>query len=406
MEFYAQGLTDIGPSRTKNEDSILLRDDVLIYGVFDGMGGHKGGAVASTFVMEEFLKLDKDFIDNDDIAKTLLISDEKLFHYGRNHLEFEGMGTTAIVAYIKEKENKFLCSLFNIGDSRCYLFRKGILIPLSLDQSWYNERVRLGYHPTLEDQHANKNAIAKCIGGGDLSSIARLYLDLEDGDILMLCSDGLHGYMDHMLISQIFRDEIRKNNFEIKASISNIPNILIKDIYNNKGKDNISIILLGCGNYTSSWESLEHQIIIVQNTGMMNGPIPWEKGFEILENAHNIEYICSSTGFSCYIFDGMMMARLLDSIGVMRSQKIENMMSHHHPHGMFQFVDKTLEVETTKEFDSEKPSELTPPLSETSLDNELDTISNDMKNKKIIKKSIFLAFIFILFLIIFISFFI
>jgi protein phosphatase len=245
MKLFIQAISDIGCVRSKNEDMILIGNEYLrdtlknyefdfdssehsfLVAVADGMGGHKGGGYASEIVLnkmnEAIKELNKNL--NFDSLKNHLAEKIKAIH---GHLleesskdkEKEGMGSTftGILFYT----NKFY--LINVGDSRIYRFRDGILSQLSRDHS---------LSEISGDPNAPKNVILNSFGAGQ-----KIFIDFEDiseriitDDTLLLCSDGLSGELSDEEIEKILT---MPENYSV----------LVDEAKKRGAKDNVSVIVM------------------------------------------------------------------------------------------------------------------------------------------------------------------
>lgn len=207
--------------------------------VADGMGGHAGGEIASQLCIQEVLAyLDEHgFFDEHktDILLHQLISSinhasSKIYEYALEKPSLKGMGTTATLLYIKG--DRAFCA--HVGDSRAYLIRKGFLYQLTSDHSLVNEQLRAGLLTEEEAEHHHlKNVITRSVGYQEQEEVDTLWLDLEDNDQLVLCSDGLYGKVTNKEIVSLI------NDYNVKA----VPKLI--DLANERGgEDNITAVII------------------------------------------------------------------------------------------------------------------------------------------------------------------
>lgn len=207
-------LTDIGRVRSGNEDSYSALwgeksppgVDALIV-VADGMGGHAAGEVASKMAVEEIVDLISGSSDSplrgqgylQTLGGLLQQVNTNVFRASKEP-GHQGMGTTCTVAVIKESQ----VYVSHVGDSRAYLLRTGVLHQVSQDHSWVEQRVADG-SMTLEQarNHPDRNVITRAIGLEPNVKIDGYLLSVADGDILLLCSDGLTTMVDDEEISDM-----------------------------------------------------------------------------------------------------------------------------------------------------------------------------------------------------------
>ena len=236
MQVWAK--TDVGRKREKNEDSILVDEDLGLYIVADGMGGHEGGEVASRMAVEtvrdtlrEEIK-DPKFSPKRFIEKAYLSASKSIFRKGHiESPELMGMGTTMVVALFYE--NKLY--LGNVGDSRVYLFKRPNFWQVTDDHSLLNEQMKMGMVTENDiDDFVGKNVITRSVGYEESVEVDIFERDLEPDETYLLCSDGLSG-----LISDKQTLEILMSHKPDKAL-----ELLVKGALDAGGDDNISVILL------------------------------------------------------------------------------------------------------------------------------------------------------------------
>ncbi len=196
-------LTDTGRSRTNNEDSyvVLLPPNVpsgvdAILAVADGMGGHQAGEVASDLAVKTVSRglgrrgntstRRKGFPE---ALKTVAEQANQLINL-ESHGEHQGMGTTLTLVAIQGNR----LQLAHVGDSRAYLLRKEELRQITQDHSWVVQEMRAGrITPEEAETHPLRNLLTRALGTKESVSIDTDSLNLYEGDLLLLCSDGLHG---------------------------------------------------------------------------------------------------------------------------------------------------------------------------------------------------------------------
>lgn len=235
-------LTSVGRVRPSNEDSVVIlqKDHFTILAVCDGMGGHKKGEVASRFAVDmlekEFGKIDTTLSNWKGkvlIRKCLKDANDKIYALSESDPNYEGMGTTAVVALVLPKET----IIANVGDSRAYALKKGRknLRPLTVDQSFVEMLYEKGKITKSEMlHHPNKNIITNALG-----IKARMEVDIRiyknDYQAILLCSDGLTNMVPENQISLILKRDTTVENKAI--SLVNRANDL-------GGLDNVSVALL------------------------------------------------------------------------------------------------------------------------------------------------------------------
>lgn len=188
--------TDPGLEREENEDSVVVwRNkaglDTLIV-VCDGMGGHAAGQHASSIAVKTVTKMlaedGEEGPDVDRLKRACKEANSAVFNAARDNPEWAGMGSTMVVAAIRAGE----CALLNVGDSPAYLFRNGLAKMISQDHSWPAEQVRLGLiKPEEAENHPLKHRLTRAIGVWEQIQPFADKVTLEEGDAVVLCSDGV-----------------------------------------------------------------------------------------------------------------------------------------------------------------------------------------------------------------------
>lgn len=241
----AKGKTDIGQVRSVNQDLLLINHKQKIYIVADGMGGHAGGEIASQicvnaindYLVEHLSDIAVDSDNIADIQSTLkIISDSinhassKIYEHALQNPTLKGMGTTATV--LKIINNRAFCG--HVGDSRLYLLRNAFLYQITYDHSLVSEQVRAGLLTEEEAEHHHlKNVITRSVGYQLEEEVDTTHLMLEPNDLLLLCSDGLHGKVPDTEISKI------TNHSRLDAV-----NILVNLANERGGEDNITVLII------------------------------------------------------------------------------------------------------------------------------------------------------------------
>ncbi len=241
MKYY--GITDKGLIRSTNQDSYVIAansaDDVFAI-VADGIGGNLGGDIASRMAVRFFSKAFSEteaFTSPDQarkwISDAVKEANRQIYAYGQSHPRFKGMGTTLCGVMITQ----FGKMVVNIGDSRCYAwFEDGRVRQLTTDHSLVNDMLLHG-ELTLEEakNYPKKNVLTNALG---VWENVRSDIDLhqEDMDGMMLCSDGLHAYVDSEEINEILLDHSTDPALRARK--------LLKCALDAGGFDNVTIVLI------------------------------------------------------------------------------------------------------------------------------------------------------------------
>ena len=178
--------SEVGCVRPHNEDSYLVQSPLFC--VCDGMGGHAAGEVASSIAVETIAKTAPQSADAARLAAAVEAANAAVIEAALNGLGKPGMGCTATCAYI---ENDTL-AIAHVGDSRAYLLHEGTLIRVTRDHSYVEELVDAGEITADEARvHPNRSVITRALGSDPAMYADHFTLHIEEGDRLILCSDGL-----------------------------------------------------------------------------------------------------------------------------------------------------------------------------------------------------------------------
>ena len=188
--------TDIGQKRTMNQDFVFASASPVgnlpnLFVVADGMGGHNAGDFASRYgvsVLVESVKRDTNFNPVRIIRHGIEAANSQIFEQAKRDISMEGMGTTMVVATVVGS----YAYVANVGDSRLYLAADGTFDQVTQDHSLIAEMVRLGeLTPEQARNHPDKNIITRAVGTQDTVKIDFFDIQLEEGNQLVMCSDGL-----------------------------------------------------------------------------------------------------------------------------------------------------------------------------------------------------------------------
>ena len=230
-------VTDPGLVRPYNQDNYYLDPEGRFFVVADGMGGHAGGQEASRIATEQFKSHLEEYWESELSSEELL---QKAFHQANDgilrdqfaHPERSDMGTTAVVVIFRE--NQPWCA--HIGDSRLYRLRDQILEQMSEDHTWVGRAVRAG-ELTKEDAkiHPWRHVLSQCLGRKEPFGIDVQPIDVQPGDLLLICSDGLTEEVSDDLILSLLQE---------KSDLEETAKILLEEAKRAGGSDNITIVLV------------------------------------------------------------------------------------------------------------------------------------------------------------------
>ena len=214
LSVKAAGLTDQGKVRTNNEDAVWADPEANLLVVADGMGGHKGGEVASgmaiTSIPGNFKQLTKSqnsgemanssySPETNRLAFCLKMANQMIFEASRRYPQDSGMGTTCTAALIHDGR----VSIAHVGDTRCYLIRRGTIEQLTQDHSLAMDQLRRGLISKEEAAHVNQNILTRSLGTEPDVKVDMDEHPLFPGDVLLLCSDGVNKELTDEQVLQV-----------------------------------------------------------------------------------------------------------------------------------------------------------------------------------------------------------
>jgi PPM family protein phosphatase len=199
MRIRVGATTDIGQVREGNEDSYLVSDP--LYAVADGMGGHRGGEVASNLALQTVQKL---FTERQGtLTEQVERANTAVFERSKTDRAVAGMGTTLTAALVEDENVR----LAHVGDSRAYLFRDGELHLLTEDHTLVHRMVVEGeISETEAESHPHRSILTRALGVDGSIQVDEDVVHMRDGDRLLLCTDGLTGMVSDDQIVSILQE--------------------------------------------------------------------------------------------------------------------------------------------------------------------------------------------------------
>jgi PPM family protein phosphatase len=250
LRAIAAGVSDVGLQREHNEDSFIVLKEFDLFVVADGMGGHRAGDVASRLATEtisEFFRtterddvtwpfhFDANLSDDENRLLTgIRVANRQIYERSTRSRDYHGMGTTVVGAMFSPKRQRMYIG--HVGDSRCYRVRKGAIFQLTRDHSLVNDYL-LAMPDMSEEQKAElpKNVITRALGMQDHVVVDLANDDPQDGDVYLLCSDGLSGMVsDEQLL------KLAQEHADLRVLCKN----LIRQANEAGGEDNITAIVV------------------------------------------------------------------------------------------------------------------------------------------------------------------
>lgn len=248
----AAGHTHVGRHRTSNEDTVLVSDDLGLYLVADGAGGHRSGEVASALASRSMRNYfgatvrkthDQPEFDRFGIpsgarrlSAAILKANSDVIEIAKSQPKHKGMGTTVVAACFSPRSG--LMHVGHVGDSRCYRLRDGHLELLTQDHSLLSDV--LEQRPELDDTvlaRLPKNIVTRALGIDPLLRVSMRSYSVVSGDRYLLCSDGLSGPVSSQLIAE---------TLGAYAELDAISEQLIELANDAGGPDNIAALVIEC----------------------------------------------------------------------------------------------------------------------------------------------------------------
>jgi protein phosphatase len=256
LVYASVGLSDVGRKRSSNEDSFTIDAGHRLFVVADGMGGHAAGEVASRLAVESIER----HISGSDPRKeptlpaslrspspeeaalpiparrvltSIRLANHEIVRSVRRNRSMRGMGTTVVTILI-EGSRAYIGS---VGDSRVYLVRGSAIQQLTSDHTFVNEQVQAGAISEAEARkHPARNILTRAVGSQEEVEADLVQQDLKEGDVLLLCSDGLSSMAEDEEILQALLSE----KGDLQASCKQ----LIDLANSHGGDDNVTVVLV------------------------------------------------------------------------------------------------------------------------------------------------------------------
>jgi PPM family protein phosphatase len=246
----AFGVSEAGRVRASNEDRFVSDPQLGLFAVADGMGGHKAGEVAAQLAIEAIAgfisRSDKDYdvtwpygiddmlsFDGNRLRTAIFLANRKVFRAAESSDDYGGMGTTIVGVLVNGRQ----ASIGSVGDSRVYLLAAGALEQVTTDDSW--AATILSQDPSMKSediaQHPMRNVLTNVLGGRPTVDVHVTERILTGGELLLLCSDGIHG----VLSSEQLRDLLQSASDEQEAAQR-----IVQTALDGGSRDNVTALVL------------------------------------------------------------------------------------------------------------------------------------------------------------------
>lgn len=244
-ELTAAGRTDTGRKRPHNEDAIRLEPDAGLLVLADGMGGYSAGEVASRIAVDTVVTTVRNAspLERGErlLQEAVSKANRAILDKARDNPDRQGMGTTIAICLFRRRR----VTIAHVGDSRVYRLRRGQLERLTTDHSLNQELLDRGYYTRMEARRAgNRHVITRALGVGEQVEATLRNEPVAEGDVFLLCSDGLTDMMDDHSI----RYALDSEGGDLERVVDN----LVNRANELGGRDNISVILTRAGEKDST----------------------------------------------------------------------------------------------------------------------------------------------------------
>lgn len=233
------GISDLGLHRKKNEDSFLINQSLGLFVICDGMGGHRGGDVASQMAINIIDEMSKSEVWTNAVEllnNSIQKANRVIRQEGHQNPEWYGMGTTVAAALIEGER----VTVASVGDSSLYIIRDNEIKMLTKNHTLAEQLVREGVLKADEIRQCSYNHIlTRALGVEEDVQIDNFEEKLLPGDYILICSDGLSDMLEDQEILDIILDDPNKG-----SEIDIIARALLKEALNKGGYDNITIIII------------------------------------------------------------------------------------------------------------------------------------------------------------------
>jgi protein phosphatase len=248
----AYGVTHPGKVRPGNEDALHWDVEAGLFLVADGMGGHQAGEIASHMAIDaikgflEASRSDRDLtwpygfnpalsFNGNRLVTAVRLANRRVYQAGEEQPDYSGMGTTIVAAVVEQRQISFC----GVGDSRLYLCNGDRLEQLTHDDSWV--ATVLANEPGVDEaslaHHPMRHVLTNVVGARDDTEVEVIERQLQDGDTLLLCSDGLYGMLDDTALQHILSQRV---------SVEQLAEQLIGAALEKTASDNITALVVRC----------------------------------------------------------------------------------------------------------------------------------------------------------------
>lgn len=314
MELSFAAATDLGRRRRHNEDNFLVDKNLRLFVVADGMGGHAAGEIASSITVHEIrdeVESKRDLVERYRVDHSAIGAHEILavldnaiqracsavYLRAQAEPDKRGMGTTATVLLIAGTRDHLRGFIAHVGDSRVYLARQNQCHVLTEDHSLSNELLRRG--AAVRDQvgasalHQYKNAVTRAVGVYASVEVDTFDFDILPGDRFLICSDGMHAYIDETTLPEQLAE------LDIKA----VPEVLIARANAAGGHDNITAVVIRVDDSNLTARSAQRSAAVTQKLEILRAMqmfryLSYKELVHVAAITESVEYAANEIIFS------------------------------------------------------------------------------------------------------------
>ena len=246
------GMTDAGAVRPNNEDCFLADDELGLFVVADGMGGHAAGEVASRLAVEaieNFIRRSREPGDlswpygvdpalsyhGNRLRTAIYLANRRVFRVAEGHDDYTGMGTTVVGALVSDGQ----LAIGHVGDSRLYVLSREALSVQTRDDTWAaTVLATTAVDPQRLADHPMRNVLTNVLGAREQTDIHLTEQPLADGDLLFLCTDGVHGALDDATLRELLSQS---------GSLETIVRSVVRAALDRGSRDNVTAVAVRYG---------------------------------------------------------------------------------------------------------------------------------------------------------------
>ena len=233
--------------RPTNEDCVLWDPALSLMAIADGMGGHNAGEVASRLALDAAREFLRESLTDDvtwayrrdpelsltanRLVNAVKLANREILRAAEGHAELSGMGTTLVLGIVEDSRLTFA----SVGDSRLYALAGSKLRQLTRDDSWVAMlSAETGVDASLLKKHPMNHVLTSVVGARPELEVKVQEVDLEEGETLVMCTDGLHG---------VLADEVIQRTLEAETDLGQAAERLVQSALENRSRDNVTVLV-------------------------------------------------------------------------------------------------------------------------------------------------------------------